>query len=504
MIPSRLLTFVLGSMLACGPAPSTAPIATPATPATPTPTATTAAPPAEVAADLALLARALDELHPGRDRYQTAADRAAAFREASAALAVRSEPADVVLALTRLTATLRCGHTFPNPYNQSDALIDAVYRGPRVPFAFRWLDGAMVVTRSLVGDAGLAPGTVIEAIDGVPAAALLTRLLPLGRSDGGNEAKRLASLEVHGRDRHEAFDLLAPLVAPELAPPYAVTAVGPDGRRFTRELPAMTYDERQAVRPPDPTEDRDAPLWGLTWLDRDTAYLAMPTWVAYKTRWDWQGDLVRIATEVAARPRARLIVDLRGNEGGSDVGSRLLAHYLDRPVPRRGQERWVRFQRVADDLRPHLDTWDPSFFELGVGATADDAGWWRLPDEPGDQVIAPARPRLRGRLIVLVDASNSSATFQFASRVQAMGLGTLVGEPTGGNQRGINGGSFFFLRLPNTGVEVDVPLVATFPPGRAVTAVPDAGLTPDVVVPTTVADLAAGRDPQLTAARALR
>ena len=90
---------------------------------------------------------------------------------------------------------------------------------------------------------------------------------------------------------------------------------------------------------------------------------------------------------------------------------------------------------------------------------------------------------------------NSSATFEFASAVQRHRLGTLVGQSTGGNQRGITGGAFFFMRLPKSGIEADVPLIGQFPVTTA--PLPDAGLEPDVRVATTAADIAAGRDPEL-------
>lgn len=70
-------------------------------------------------------------------------------------------------------------------------------------------------------------------------------------------------------------------------------------------------------------------------------------------------------------------------------------------------------------------------------------------------------------------------------------LGTLIGSATGGNQRGINGGAFFVVRLPRTGLEADLPLIGQFPPRAA----PDAGLEPDLEVETTAQDIAAGRDP---------
>ena len=53
----------------------------------------------------------------------------------------------------------------------------------------------------------------------------------------------------------------------------------------------------------------------------------------------------------------------------------------------------------------------------------------------------------------------------------------LVGQPTGGNQRGITGGAFFFLRLPNSKIEVDVPLIGQYP----ATEQPDGGLLDKLV-----------------------
>lgn len=70
-------------------------------------------------------------------------------------------------------------------------------------------------------------------------------------------------------------------------------------------------------------------------------------------------------------------------------------------------------------------------------------------------------------------------------------------NPTGGSQRGINGGAFFFLRLPHSGIEMDMPLIGTFPPQ----ALPDAGVTPDIMVTLTPFDIANQRDPELAAAR---
>lgn len=102
----------------------------------------------------------------------------------------------------------------------------------------------------------------------------------------------------------------------------------------------------------------------------------------------------------------------------------------------------------------------------------------------------PKLPRFAGKVIVLTDASNSSATLQFCQMFRANGLGRILGETTGGNLRGINAEKFMFCRLPATGLEVDVPLVGFFPEG----APEDSGLVPDVAVVQTWRDIAAGRD----------
>ena len=72
---------------------------------------------------------------------------------------------------------------------------------------------------------------------------------------------------------------------------------------------------------------------------------------------------------------------------------------------------------------------------------------------------------------------------------------TLVGRTTGGNLRGINGSAFFFVNLPRTGLEVDLPLVALMSsrPER------DAGVEPDIRAESTAADIARGVDAELEA-----
>ena len=168
--------------------------------------------------------------------------------------------------------------------------------------------------------------------------------------------------------------------------------------------------------------------------------------------------------------------------------------------------RLVRYRKVPDDLAPYLTTWDPSFKNWGDQAVELPNPWPTAPPVPyflltkydddasGDR-LQPAAKHFCGKVYVLVDATNSSATFQFAQIIQQQKLGLLVGEPTGGSQRGINGGSLFFLGLPNSKIELDVPLIGTFPPEP----MPDAGLTPDILIKRKQRDVEDARDAALDA-----
>jgi C-terminal processing protease CtpA/Prc len=90
---------------------------------------------------------------------------------------------------------------------------------------------------------------------------------------------------------------------------------------------------------------------------------------------------------------------------------------------------------------------------------------------------------------LLVDAICSSATFGFAWTFQYNQLGTIVGEPTGGTKMGLNGGEMFFLTLPNSKIEIDVPLIYYYTKN-----VPDEGVKPDVLIKTNQKNIVLAQD----------
>lgn len=443
--------------------------------------------------DMAILRRAYTELHPGLLRYNTPAQIAARFDRLERAYGEAPDLKARYLLLSRFCATIKCGHTYANFFNQKKAVRAALFEGAdRPPFEFLWLGGRMVITRDAYA-VGLAPGTEVQAIDGRPAGAILAGLMPLARADGSNDGKRRRLLSQQGSESLESFDVYHALLFGG-RDTYRLQLRAPDGRLREETVRAVDLAARRAKAAREP--EGDAVVW--TYERRGAAaVLTMPTWALYDSKWDWRAWLAARFEAMAGGGVRGLVVDLRANEGGEDCGDAIIARLIDAPLQLRDDLRLVRYRRTPDELKPALDTWDPSFRDWGDRAVPRDGRFYELRDKEGDGravgQVRPAGPRFRGRLVVLTSPQMSSATHQFAQAVQRNRLGVLIGEETGGNQRGINGGAFFFLRLPESGLEVDLPLIGAFPRAPR----PDAGVRPDVRVEPTVAALAAGRDPAL-------
>jgi len=164
--------------------------------------------------------------------------------------------------------------------------------------------------------------------------------------------------------------------------------------------------------------------------------------------------LERLKAELADPPAA-VIIDLRYNIGGldSEVGRLLSPFFGDR-------------------------------LEYGVA----EFGW--LPDR--HLSTRPGPVRFDGPLAVLTSSQSASGAELFAAFVQEQGRGPVVGGKTAG---AVVGSRFF--ALPDGG-RLGVGIVAFRTGAGAV--LEQVGVTPDVAVEPTEADLRAGRDPVLARA----
>jgi hypothetical protein len=444
--------------------------------------------------DAELVETILLSLHPGLYRYLSPREFAQISANFNVEFRSSTDNAQRYLALSRLLAKIRCGHSYANFYNQSDAIKSELFdRNTRLPFAFRWIGQQMVVTRDHSGTGKVQPGSIINSIDGVPASRILAKLMPYARADGHNDAKRRMLLSVTSRDKYESFDIYHGLVfGPPKSGQFTLSVTQPGGKTARALMSPISLEQRQSFLKTTPVDTE--PLWDWRVTDDNIAILKMDSWGMYNSKWQWQAWLNDQLNSLSTS--RGLIIDLRENEGGLDCGDPILARFIGSELKSAPVNRLLRYQKIPEALTPYLDTWDDSFRDRGATVARHDDRYFKQSYDAARDGISPKSPQLKIPMVILTSAENSSATFQFAQRARTAGIATLIGEATGGNRRGINGGSFFFVRLPQSGLEFDLPLIGYYPTD----AQPDAGLIPGIEIQTTAEDIAYGRDRAMQAA----
>jgi hypothetical protein len=440
--------------------------------------------------DVRLLKRAFVELHPGLYRYATPAQIDAEFAAAEAAVATGgSTRAEMFLLASRLAAAVRCGHTWASRYNQSKVVEETVFgRVDKLPLLLRWVEGRALVTASMADR--VKAGDELLAIDGRPVADIAQALLPALRADGthaGALAKRWSQLD--SGPNGGAMDRLFPLRYAPQAGRYRLRVQGPAGAPPRDEtVAAVALAERDKALPGESAQ------WTFR-IEGDLATLTLPTFAFWRSDFKPEAFLARTFAAIQRTPY--LIIDQRRNEGGDDaIGRLLLAQLLRAPAEFPPYRVESAYERVPYVLARYLDTWDFGFFDRTGQVTRGPGRNWLLPDRPGARIEPVAAP-YRGQVLVLVGPQNSSAGFLLARALKITGAATLLGQTTAGNLRGLNGGQLAWITLPNSGVGVDIPLLASFQPGDP----PDAGVEPHIAVAPRWEDAAAGIDTEMRAAR---
>jgi len=284
--------------------------------------------------------------------------------------------------------------------------------------------------------------------------------------------------------------------ADELDAPLAVELTDAKGRkRKTIEL------DLSARRPTFGTWPRT----GTRFLPDELGYLRIP-------RMDDSVDELRGAM-ADFRDTRGLIVDVRGNGGGSRELLLALAGYLigpDDPAVVANVARYrltgafdrdhleARFMLRADDprwserARAAIDAFAPTF-EPEWSPREEMSAWHYLVLEPTGHAAEFHYDR---PVVVLSDAGCFSATDIFLGALELLPNVTLLGEPSSGGSARSQG-----FRLPRTGIEVRCASMASFrPDGRLYDG---RGIEVDEEVPPAAKDLTlGGGDAQLDAARA--
>ncbi|WP_082433449.1 S41 family peptidase [Flagellimonas eckloniae] len=452
---------------------------------------------AELQEDYKILKEVLEEYHPGLYRYQDSTAIEKHFLDLENELNKSLSTTEFYLSLSRFTRKLKCGHTFCSYYNQPKIIQDSIFnQSDKVPFTFSLFEKQMVITKNLSGN-NLLNKTQIISINEVPVSTIIDTLLTYVKGDGSNDGKRLKDLELTGLGTFEAFDIYFPLLYPPIDSVYKLEAqkTGSD-ESFTVEIKLISRSER--LTRIEENYGKQASnydeLWSFEILDPKTAYLKLGTFVTYKMTLDWKKFLADAFEEIESKNIPNLIIDIRDNEGGDEEVNLVLANHLaKKTIELPEYKELLTYDVISDELKPYLKTWDKSFYDRTDKVIDLNNGFYTWKKENTSKKIAKNENAFSGDVFLLVNEANSSATFFLAHLLQQNKMATIIGTETGGNLKGTNGGSMFFLRLPNSKIEIDIPLIGYYPTVEQV----DKGLAPDIMVKKTIEDLITEKDIEL-------
>lgn len=452
----------------------------------------------ELLKDFEVLKGVLVNYHPGLYRHQDSSTVAKLFNNLEQQLKSDLSLSEAYLLLSKFTASLKCGHTFCSFYNQSGSTKDSLFnKKDKVPFTFFLFNKKMFIEKNISDNEELKQGTEVLEINNVPIAIMIDTVIQYVKGDGNNNLKRLNDLNLSGLGKFEAFDIFYPLLFPPTKNSYSLKIKQSDQTSIlTINVNPVSRSERFSLieskygKQPSTLDD----LWNFKILNNETGYLKIGTFITNKLTIDWKKFLNNAFDELDEKNIQNLIIDIRGNEGGDDevnlvLGKKLAKKQIEFPA----FKELLRYETVSDEFRPYLNTWDKSFYNRSGQLIKLEKGFYTWRKDRGNSIIKQNSEAFQGNTYLLVDAANSSATFFLTAGLQQNKIATIVGSVTGGNLKGTNGGQLFFLWLPNSKIEIDIPLIGYYP----LTEQPDKGINPDIEIPLTISDILSNKDKSL-------
>ncbi len=379
----------------------------------------------------------------------------AAFDRQSAMLEDNLTVLDFYRITIPAVAMLRCGHT---ELSVPAGIQQHFYAsGNFLPFDIVIIHDSLFVYRSFANAPGIKPGSLIQSINGIPAAGILNRLRSSIPSDGQNQAKKDFLLNQSFGEYFLRFIDGTPSFEIE----YADIAGGAGSK--TEAIGAKAWSDIRAL------QVHDSCQWELerigTSLAGDSAYaiLTIPSFEYGDERERFVQAVDSFFATVSEKHIRALILDLRGNQGGDAYSAAYLLGYL---------------------LREPFRYFAPSSTHLHG-------------DLKGVQPIH--ENRFTGRLYVLIDGGCCSTAGHLVSLLKYHGVGTFVGTETGGSY--ICHGGFSEHDLPNTRLHLLLPQ-ATFI--ADVNGHPKArGIHPDHLVEPSIVDMLDCRDRAMDSVKSL-
>ncbi|MFZ9386400.1 MAG: S41 family peptidase [Chitinophagaceae bacterium] len=419
--------------------------------------------PAQLQDDYTVFRKTLETHHPGLYWYTPREQMDHYFEAGQKQLNDSLTEGQFRKLLSWVIAKINCGHTTIRPSKSWNKYYDTARLGQMFPLSLKIWDGGMVVTSNLNRrDSILTRGTLITRINGKTKEMLADSLFEYISTDGYNRTHKFQSLSnrgffgslftsVYGTSDTYRIEYLDSTGQPRTT---LIPAYRPAADTFRR---AGTRAFRQTVPQPSRRERRLLRLNSIRLLRMDTAnQTAMMDLGSFNKGYGLKKFFRNSFRALHRHGIGHLIIDIRGNGGGSVTNSTLISRYI-------ATEKF----RIADSLfsirrsspyekyiRNHF--WNKLFMTLITRKKKD--GYYHFGYFERHYFQPKKNNHFDGKVYILTGGNSFSAATLFASALVKQDNVTVVGEETGGGAYGNSAWLIPDATLPQTGIRFRLPL----------------------------------------------
>ena len=353
------------------------------------------------------------------------------------------------------------------------------------PFHLRYFGDRLFVTESLLEGNTLPKGTEILSINGNLPVNIRNEVFKFIPADGYNETAKQASL-------NESFSWYYYLFV-DPSKEFKIQYKHADGHVAELKTKGLKKSFRQlgfSMR----EKTKVTPIEFTIHTNIRTAYFRIDDSRLFK-------DSLHSYFERLQKGNVKtLIIDLRGSGGirEEEQTVQLLSYLINKPF------RFCDYVEIKNNdatvfddhftTRPYTDKVEEMRDHFEKNLKDSGRGYFLYTNESFFGIQQPASIFYSGKIYILTDGKNHSASTDFTSIASTLPNVSIVGEETGGNYRSYISGAMFGLVLPNTKIGAKV---ATWKSTLSIDEIPEQngrGVFPDFPVSQTFDDFLAGRD----------